>query len=1341
MTRPARASRCASPIRRTFLVAAALAAAGLSTTKLFAQAAPAERLHVLFLGDHGHHEPSSRADELYGPLARAGIAMDFTFECADLRADVLSRYDALVIYANHDLIEPEQEKALLDFVEGGHGLVALHCASFCFRNSAKYVALVGGVFDHHSMGEFTAHTVAPDHPAMRGVAEFATTDETYVHRELAADRTVLQTRDENGKPEPYTWVRTQGKGRVYYTALGHDERTFTQPAFHAQVIQAIRWAADREDFEWTPPRAATIDVDLPNYRSDLKWGQTAEPIKKLQGPLAAEDELQLLQLPAGFDVSLAASEPDVVKPIALSFDRHGRAWIAEALDYPNSQQPPGEGHDRIKILGDPDAKGLLRSVRVFADRLSLVTSLVCVPHGCIVAQMPDVLLLLDHDGDDVCDEQRVLFTGFGTGDTHAGPSNFRLGPDGWIWGTVGYSGFQGDVGGEHHEFFQAVFRFKPDGSKLERVASTSNNTWGLGFSSTGEVFASTANGEHLVHVVLPAQALETLPGLPINATTHVEDHTRLHSLLPLRQVDYFGGYTAACNAAICSSRMFPSEYFDRVAFVCEPTGHVVHRCLLEPRGSTFTSHDGWNMLASLDEWTAPVAAECGPDGALWVLDFYTPVVQHNPTPHGFATGKGNAYETPFRDKQHGRIWRIEWESDTLESRIQRQLLARKEARNTSVVAPLPTPARAPWPPIERRLVDSSGKRIEPLSDPADWARRLFDLLSAPADPHDPWPAVAATLAAAEVGRDFLELALVPDPARDRGAASPAAPANLLVNPSLEELETAAASAAAGSAPDAPRAWRPMGWGGRADFGLAERGHTGVRALRITSATGADASWSQVVAVEPDATYRLSGWIRTERVEPLGAAQGALFNVHELQSPKIVRTPALAGTHDWTRVEVTFDSGRHDHLTINALFGGWGPARGAAEFDDVELVLLRALPPKWKAVHAIAASVARRSPDAAIALAPKAGAASTDAAVALLEGFAEGWPRPHVARLEGDALVRWKALPAELAPPARAALLLLAERAGALANFPQELAALCGELRAMLADAGAEAEARAEAARRLLALAPGDDSIARVAQGLTPLTEPELAKSLARALGESGQDGAGAALLGRVPQLTPQVLPVALESLLRRPRWQRLLLQDVLAGKVDKKLLAPDVLDRLLKSGDGEVARLATEVAARGGRVPDADRQKLLEKWLPIADSPGDAARGAVVFAEQCAKCHTLDGKGGIVGPDLTNIGARGRRDLLLEILDPNRSVEGTYRAYDVTLKNGDSLSGRLVGESKTAIELLDATAVKHVLSRDDVLELRALSRSLMPEGLESIGDTDLRALLEYLTRAAKTEGR
>jgi putative heme-binding domain-containing protein len=130
-----------------------------------------------------------------------------------------------------------------------------------------------------------------------------------------------------------------------------------------------------------------------------------------------------------------------------------------------------------------------------------------------------------------------------------------------------------------------------------------------------------------------------------------------------------------------------------------------------------------------------------------------------------------------------------------------------------------------------------------------------------------------------------------------------------------------------------------------------------------------------------------------------------------------------------------------------------------------------------------------------------------------------------------------------------------------------------------------------------------------------------------------------------------------------------------------------------------------------------------------------------VFTEQCAKCHTLRGKGGPVGPDLSTIGTRGKRDLLLEILDPNRSVEGTYRAFELTLKNGDEFSGRIVGESRTAVELVDATATRHVVARDDLRELRPLTRSLMPEGLEELGEADLRALLEFLVHEAVPERR
>ncbi len=230
-------------------------------------AAEEARIKTLFLGDDGHHKPAQRASELIGPLAKAGIDMAYTEDLASLNSANLARYDALIIYANHEKIGPEQEQALLDFVEGGKGLVVLHCGSYCFLNSPKYVALVGGQFKRHDTGTFTAKIDRPEHPAMKGVKPFEAFDETYEHTKLSDDRTVLMHRDtQTGGEEPWTWVRTQGEGRVFYTASGHDERVFTNPGFHKLVIQGITWAVDRPDFDYQTAPFTRSPGELPNYQ-------------------------------------------------------------------------------------------------------------------------------------------------------------------------------------------------------------------------------------------------------------------------------------------------------------------------------------------------------------------------------------------------------------------------------------------------------------------------------------------------------------------------------------------------------------------------------------------------------------------------------------------------------------------------------------------------------------------------------------------------------------------------------------------------------------------------------------------------------------------------------------------------------------------------------------------------------------------------------------------------------------------------------------------------------------------------------------------------------------------
>src|SRR5262245_57127356 len=218
----------------------------LSLTALAGQE-PSKPLKVLFLGDNGHHRPAERFRQLQPVLAKRGIDLTYTDKADALDAKLLASYDGLIVYANTVKITPEQEKALLEFVEGGKGFIPVHCASYCFLNSPRYVALVGAQFKSHGTGVFRTVIAAPEHPVMKGFRGFESWDEPYVHaRHNDKGRTVLEYRVEGGVKEPWTWVRTQGKGRVFYTAWGHDHRTWGNPGFQELLERGIRWATGRD---------------------------------------------------------------------------------------------------------------------------------------------------------------------------------------------------------------------------------------------------------------------------------------------------------------------------------------------------------------------------------------------------------------------------------------------------------------------------------------------------------------------------------------------------------------------------------------------------------------------------------------------------------------------------------------------------------------------------------------------------------------------------------------------------------------------------------------------------------------------------------------------------------------------------------------------------------------------------------------------------------------------------------------------------------------------------------------------------------------------------------------
>ncbi|MEX2591959.1 MAG: PVC-type heme-binding CxxCH protein [Anditalea sp.] len=618
------------------------------------------RVEILFLGhDSEHHHSEKLMPMLAMPLFQKGINLSYTSDLNDLSKETLEKYDGLMIYANHDEILPAQEAAIKEFVESGKALIPLHSASWSFRNSDWFIEAVGGQFKSHGTGDFTVDIVHEDHPVMEGITEFETWDETYVHSNLNEDMTVLMERVDGDHREPWTWIREQGKGRVFYTAYGHDERTWSKPEFHELVANGVLWAVGdkvaQQLVDYDIPVPTFEDADIPNY-------EKRDPAPRFQHALSPEESMKLIQVPVDFELELFASEPDVINPVTMAWDERGRLFVVETIDYPNEVRKEGTGKDRIKILEDTDGDGKADKFTIFADSLNIPSSMVFVNGGLIISMAPNFVFLKDTDGDDWADIREVIMTGWSQSDTHAGPSNLKYALDNKIWGVMGYAGFNGEVSGKPISFSQGIYRFDPDGENLEYLGRTSNNTWGLGFTEEFDVFISTANGQHSAYLAMPNQYLKRpLTGGSGNAVHGIDSHYDMPHVTPyLRQVDWHGGYTAAAGHNFYTAREFPKSYWNKVAFVAEPTGRVLHNAVIEQEGSGFKEKNGFNILSSSDEWFAPVHAEVGPDGALWIADWYNFIIQHNPTPKGFENGEGNAYINPLRDSKHGRIYRISY---------------------------------------------------------------------------------------------------------------------------------------------------------------------------------------------------------------------------------------------------------------------------------------------------------------------------------------------------------------------------------------------------------------------------------------------------------------------------------------------------------------------------------------------------------------------------------------------------------------------------------------------------------------------------------------------------------
>lgn len=1247
-------------------------------------------LNLLFMGDNGHHQPSRRFQELAPALSQRGIELKYTDNMQDLNPDVLSKFDGLVLYANIDRIEDAQAKALLDYVASGKGFIPLHCATYCWRNNKDIVDLMGGQFQRHGGQVFTTLIATPDHPIMKNYDSFRSWDETYVHHlHNTKNRTVLEYRLEGEQAdgqdrEPWTWVRTHGNGRVFYTAWGHDSRTFNQPGFQNLVERGIRWACgddpseapafrDPERFvapKMTPASTDVADFEfidvgpkIPNYTPSRQWGTQAAPKTLMQKPLTPEESIKHFATPEGLAVRRYADERNFMsKPIAMTWDERGRLWICETLDYPNEL---GKDRDRIRICEDTDGDHVADKFTVFAEGLSIPTAIVIVRGGAIVQNGSETIYLKDTDGDDVCDQKTTLITGWGIGDTHGGVSNFRYGLDNWIWAMQGYNNSSPKFGGEESQSFrQGFWRFKlsksdpPQVTDVEFIRSSNNNTWGLGISEEGLIFGSTANGNPSMFVPIPNRYYESVRGWSPATLGSIADTPAFDPITEnVRQVDHHGNYTAAAGHALYTARTFPQQWWNKTAFVCGPTGHLIGTFVLRPDGADYTSTSPLNLLASDDQWSAPIMAEVGPDGAVWVLDWYNYIVQHNPTPNGFTRGKGAAYESDLRDKKHGRIYRVvptEAGADKLH-----EFSSLANATNQQLVEQLKHPSFMWRLQAQRLLVEREADDV------------LQPLLSLLAD--EAIDAIGLNVGAIHALQTLNGLGYV--------TLDPRAKATGYVTRGIQSALTHASAGVRRNA-------------------ISILPHTEIGLAILLE--------HRELFRDSDAQVKLQA-ILTSADMPASPEAGSLLAELAAEEADQVLADAL-----------TSAAAQH----------------AIAFLEHVALHPQNPSPTALRITQQITEHVARGKPDADSleSIVTNLAITQPSLATAIVDGLTSGLPADYQTEssstLDAAFAKAFEAGDGDL----KGKLLQLAARSGtkALEPYANEIVAA---LVAIVEDEDATADQRGSAARDLIGFRTRDpDVVETIVAQLTPQTSPDVLENLIRVLPLSESDAAGEVLIASLTTMTPNLKASALNVVLGKPAWTKSLLAAVESRKFDLSELTLEQKQSLRASPDESVRTQAETLLAADGGLPDADREKVLKSLLHLTEKTGNVDAGRAVYQKVCAACHQHGELGKKIGPNLTGMAVHPKEELLTHIIDPSRSVEGNFRLYNVLTLDGNVVSGMLAGETRTSITIIDSQAKEINVAREDIDELIASRKSVMPEGFEKqITHDQLSDLLEFLT--------
>lgn len=381
----------------------------------------------------------------------------------------------------------------------------------------------------------------------------------------------------------------------------------------------------------------------------------ADPeVIKAAKPAAAADVTKQMTLPEGFHATLFANEPDVVQPIAFTFDDRGRMWVVECHSYP--EWTTGR-KDRVLILEDTDGDGVADVRKVFWDQGTNLTGIAYGFGGVWLCSVPNLIFVPDENRDDIPDNEAVIkLNGWDLEAQHNVFNGLTWGPDGWLYGCNGIlsNSLVGPPGAPDDKRIPincGIWRYHPTQARFEAVTHGTTNPWGLTFDDHGEMFLTNCVIKHLFHVI-PGAHYVRMFGQDINPNAYrliesCADHIHWAGGHWTESRggdthDSFGGGHAHSGAAIYLGDMFPPEYRNRI-FMCNIHGNRVNQDILERQGSGYVVHHATDFMRSSDPWFRGVAIHVGPDGALYVSDW---------------SDTGECHNYVVADRSNGRIVRI-----------------------------------------------------------------------------------------------------------------------------------------------------------------------------------------------------------------------------------------------------------------------------------------------------------------------------------------------------------------------------------------------------------------------------------------------------------------------------------------------------------------------------------------------------------------------------------------------------------------------------------------------------------------------------------------------------------